>query len=353
MGPAGGEPARSSARIRGGQAASGPVLLASGLSLLSACDTGGRPPEDAAGPPVHVVALRATVVEVFDEGVGPPALGPIDGFHRPVPTTAFHVQVDRYLDPVTASRQAVCLQSVATEVRTIADCSAGLILRPSYDPVTRTVTYYQESGASRLAPDTFYRLTVLTPTEELDFGLRAFDGAPLAGNHVFDFVTGPDDEATATEGPPDGALDCATLLRGPLSSCASGGCHGPGGLPVAMGLDLASPSGIEQTARGHVAHQTQRGPQATTGDQASLTFGRSMPIVAPGDPGRSYLLYKLLASDDFAADPTLASGETERLRQGVVVGMPMPPDPFTVPPPEDLADLVRWIAGGAAVPACP
>lgn len=319
--------------------------------LLCACDTGGQDVE-AVGPPLHVVALRATVVEVFDHGVGPPGPGEVGEFLRPVPTTAFHLQVDRYLDPVTASRQAVCLQSATTEVRTIADCGAGLLLRPSYDPITRTVTYYQETSASRLAPDTFYRLTVVTPTEEVDFGLRAFDGAPLAGNYVYDFVTGPDDEATPTEGPPDGTLDCDTLLRGPLSSCASGGCHGPGGLPVAMGLDLATPAGIEGTARGHVAHQTQRGPQATTSDQSSLTFGRSMPIVAPGDPGRSYLLYKLLASSDFAADRTLAPGETDRLRQGFVVGMAMPPDPFTVPPPDQLADLVRWIAGGAVVPDC-
>lgn len=300
-----------------------------------------------------MVALRATVVEVFDEGVGPPALGTIDGFHRPVPTTAFHIQVDRYLDPSSVNRQAICLQSATTVVTTIADCGAGLLLRPSYDPITRTVTYFQEAGSSRLAPDTFYRLTLVTPTDELDFGLRAFDGAPLVANHVFDFFTGPDDPAVPTEGPADGTLDCRALLRGPLASCGGGGCHGPGGPPVAMGLDLASPGGIEATARGHVAHQTQRGPQATTGDQSAVTFGRSMPIVAPGDPGRSYLIYKILASSDFSADPTLAAGETDRLRAGIVVGMAMPPDPFTVPTPEQLGDLVRWIGGGAPVPTCP
>jgi hypothetical protein len=272
-------------------------------------------------------------------------------------------------------------------VQTLADCTAGLLLRPSYDPVTRTVTYYLGSSSSRLAPDTFYRLTVLTADPESgDFGMRAFDGAPLEGNHVVDFVTAADDPALATESPPEGALFCGTpaclarcealepvdgeaaeatearrractgacpVLRGPLASCGSGGCHAPSAsLEPAMGLDLSTGAGIENTARGAIAHQTQRGAQASEGAVSPGTFGRSMPIVAPGDPGRSYLLYKLLASPDFASDATLADGETERLRRAFVVGLPMPPAPFTLPTDEQLRDLVAWIASGAELHDC-
>jgi hypothetical protein len=154
-------------------------------------------------------------------------------------------------------------------------------------------------------------------------------------------------------------------------SCAFGQCHGTsgGGEDIAMGLDLTNAATIEATALGKTAFQTQMGEDAVVGDQNPLRFGRAMPLIDPGNPGNSYLMYKVLANDltflltpdleDAASlDPALLE-EIDRLRASVVVGLPMPaqsaggpPDGINFATPEvsrfESARLLeQWIAGGA------
>lgn len=290
-----------------------------------------------------------------------------DGTTRPLPTTAIRVLVDRYLDPGTVDRQALCLRS-STAVLTEDDkCTDGVVLRPTYDPIQRVATFYLDP--TPLAASTFYRLTLRRAGDE---GLRSFDGVPLEGIFALEFTTAEAVPDAVVEAPPVGPLWCGTpeclaacagnadcqakcsigtIL---LASCAVGGCHAvvDGEGPAAMGLDLSSGAAVQATAIGHVARGTQRGPGAAEADVSSIAFGRAMPIIQPSDPGRSYLLYKIAAST-LEGELPAADGEKDRLREGLVVGMPMPAPPYTPPQAAKLDHLVRWIAAGADVSECP
>lgn len=264
---------------------------------------------------------------------------------------------------------------------TLQQCTMPVFLEPSYDPVRRRITYRLPAMAA-LVPDTKYWLTVLAPTEDSPFGVRAFDGAPLEANVVLQFTTAAMDPAG---GPADPALDDAATRAASeelfctasacVASCAAddqlcidkcpvsksltvscGGCHGPMELGAAvMGLDL---SGVERIPAmiGRVANQTQTGEQADEADERPRRFGRSMPHVDPGNAGNSYLLYKMLVSPIYARMDVaqgLAPGEIDRLRASVVVGLPMPPYDLYAAPQSSLEALSAWITTGAETPACP
>jgi hypothetical protein len=71
-------------------------------------------------------------------------------------------------------------------------------------------------------------------------------------------------------------------------------CAGP-----RMGLDLSGARGVETTALGQVAHQTDNGPYA--GEvRAASSVGVGMPLIDRASPGSSYLYYKLLVNDRYA-----------------------------------------------------
>jgi hypothetical protein len=63
-----------------------------------------------------------------------------------------------------------------------------------------------------------------------------------------------------------------------------------------MGLSLDTWEGIARTALDRPAHQTEIGPSIGRTDQAPARFGANMPVIDPGRPDNSYLLYKLLLS---------------------------------------------------------
>ncbi|MCA9623465.1 MAG: hypothetical protein KC731_30800 [Myxococcales bacterium] len=158
------------------------------------------------------------------------------------------------------------------------------------------------------------------------------------------------------------------MQKGLFSTCAFGQCHGGPSDQIAAGLDLTTPQAVAATALGVTAHQTQTGEEAVVPDQDPARFGRAMPLVDPGNPGNSYLLYKVLANPlAFASlaevdslDPALVE-EIDRLRASVVVGLPMPTPAGNLPPlgPEMRDDtgailtgfetsriLDHWIAAG-------
>jgi hypothetical protein len=136
-----------------------------------------------------------------------------------------------------------------------------------------------------------------------------------------------------------------------LQGCTFATCHSTlNNSPEPMGLNLSSGAYIKETAIGRVANQSQTGEHADAPVSASARFGRAMPLIAPGNPGNSYLLYKILADPAVAADdPTLAPGETDRLRAGLAVGLPMPPKPYQGISQAGAARLSEWIAAGADV----
>ena len=85
-----------------------------------------------------------------------------------------------------------------------------------------------------------------------------------------------------------------------------------------------------------------------------------MPLIdagTPGEPGgfpgNSYLLYKLAIGPGAmgASAPTVEEGA--RLRNTVVMGLPMPPKQGAQISEVDVDAIVTWIAQGAPTPACP
>ena len=100
-----------------------------------------------------------------------------------------------------------------------------------------------------------------------------------------------------------------------------------------MGLSLTSEEGVRTTAIGQVARQQTNTGRAGV-QPPGATFGIDMPIIDPGNPGNSYLIYKLLSGGEppgasqtsgteAAIHAPLTSDETARLRN-LIVGLPMP-----------------------------
>lgn len=383
------------------------------------CDL-GAPETDSATrgldtPPVHITG--AWVTTGYDERGQPQRTALtegaiVDGVRE---TTSLAVELDRFVLPASAIRQAICVRPSTSPVEQLSDCAEPRqpFLEPSYSPARRRVIFRQRSGES-LSPDTLYRLTAYVPSEDEDYGFRAFDGRPLARAYQFDFRTAAAGTVALEEALPAPerychALDCvdgcraaggdpeqqqgciddschcldeACFADGDLTdaetgafaaSCAFGGCHArqdpapsvPWGAGAAMGLDLSAPEAIEQTAVGQPAHQSQAGERAYLPELSPQRFGRAMPIVSRANPGNSYLLYKLLLQPEIHQAAGLSSpadqAELARLRASVVVGLPMPPDHALISSSLDpsgaqswqrLLLLESWIAHGA-VTRCP
>jgi hypothetical protein len=258
---------------------------------------------------------------------------------------AIELRFDRYLDPRTAIRQSYCLSSDSVKPRSLDECSSAVTTSPAYDPVDRALVLYL--GAP-LESATQYQLTLFAPPIDRDLdpltvGLRAFDGVPLERTLTFTFTTAAEPLGDGVEGPPE-APTCASLKLA-LATCTD--CHTPGS-PAPANLRLTLDTIGEAVDR--VAIQTQRGGEATTPQASGPTFGGNMPIIGSRSPGNSYLLYKALARGTNA--PTLAEGETERLRAWIT-GFPMPPvgEPETDLGAElraaNLRTISRFIAAGA------
>jgi hypothetical protein len=152
-----------------------------------------------------------------------------------------------------------------------------------------------------------------------------------------------------------------------FKGCASSGCHSqsnPNG--IASNLDLSTEPAVFETAIGQTAFQTQQGQHSVEGDQSPLRFGRAMPRIDPGNPGNSYLLYKLVVNpfnyynDNGIVEPQL-DASIRRLRASVVVGLPMPTetaggalglelmDPTGALSFTRLQAISAWIAHGAVL----
>lgn len=383
----------------------------SGAGAAASCDVGDKAVAPTRGPALRLVAtVVATGVDagakVRTELTSVPSTPPVV-----LRSTAVTLRFNRFLNPSTVVRQSVCLQASASTVTDLTACVTPVFLEPSYDPVRREVTLRLEPG-KRLEPDVLYRLTLYGATSDepcsgdtpKGCGLRAFDGAPLEAQLAFDLRTVADDPPgdgddlepvlddpfcartsctkpcdAAHEACEDGCGDddacedgcdaarsacrdaCPTrdVVSVLEESCGSGACHGG---ERAAGLSLDDEAGIA-SAVGRVANQTQTGELAWQAEQSPSSLGRAMPIIDPGNPGNSYLLYKVLLNRSIPAAALAPADELERLRGTVVVGNPMPieqyPDDPSTPEHEgsglsiEELDLVRrWIAAGAPTPSC-
>jgi hypothetical protein len=301
------------------------------------------------GPSIHVLAKNVSNTMPL------PAQGRIE------------LAFDRYLLPVSVVRQTFVLRDLRMTV---------LAPRVSYDPVARVVTI---TPTSPLQADQTYVLTITAPSGPADpNGLRAIDGAtidPLEATIEFPVRSG--DAGIGQAAPPtvDFCKDILPIFR---IRCAS--CHGRS-LPAA-GLRLDSPQGVNATAF-RVAQGANTGPLPASRPPGPV-FGVDMPIIDPGsggsaggDPGNSWLLYKLLLAvppqssmimartcDGGAASPTdvhaihlvqssTATAEERARLSDYVLGREMPFPDFPADPlgnttapltMDELERVSRWIA---------
>jgi hypothetical protein len=204
---------------------------------------------------------------------------------------------DRYLLPSTIRRQSYAVVDNFNKPIDI------LELRTVYDPVARTVTIGGPAGPGTawLTPDQSYKLVLLTPQDpnSENGGFRAIDRAILADGQRREFVfrAGPPAGAPTNEAPSDFCADVAPIF---FAKCDGQMCHGTY-TTAAEGLVLTTAAGIEATAFDKVAHGANTGPQSASTSSVPLAFGVNMKLIERGDPGSSWLMYKL----ELAANSTL------------------------------------------------
>jgi hypothetical protein len=253
-----------------------------------------------------------------------------------VPTNVtITLRFDRFLRPESAVRQAITLYTGDRGNLAPPTSSTRPELVPEYDVVERSVRYRLPPGFT-LRPNALYTFELPIASDVQPYGFRAFDGAPLGAERAIrvSFLTA-NAPATVEEPLEVPACDEFLALLGP---CVDAGCHGGrgSGAPPSMGLALDSWESIGATALGKPAHQAELG--ATTGrtTQAPARFGAGMPVIDPGRPDNSYLIYKLLLSPDAylpAAGESCPSGER-----------------CEPPEPDELARIADWFVRGEAMP---
>jgi hypothetical protein len=301
------------------------------------------------------------------------------------------IAFDRLLYPATVTRQSFQLED-----------SAGNFPEPivTYDPVARVVSLSSpgaEAGAQWLTPDLTYTVTIGVATDYTGgSGPRAIDGATLTGKVTLTFEASPVQVGAPTptaDRPVDFCNDVIPIFQ---MRCSGGLCHAAplGPSNPAEGLVLETPLGVANTAIARVSQESNTGPMAgTPGNDQTSYFGVDMAIVAPGDPGASWLIYKGLrgtvrpidqgldagvAACGSASAPTPAlqlpspqpalalPGSEQEILSQYILGNQMP-YPLNLPasegtPPQDFDTLpmtfdelerVRaWIAQGAHVEDC-
>jgi hypothetical protein len=268
----------------------------------AACDAGSRREQAYVGPSITVTAVN----------VGP---------DRPLPANgAIQIAFDRYLLPVTDVRQSFPI--VDGQNRPL---PPELLPNVSYDPVARTVTIIgpRGSGEPWLTEGQLYKLLLLVPEDDSDAsGARAIDRATLdpAQRRVYEFFVGP---PTVREPLEPKVHFCTDVLPIFVAKCAGGTCHGPDPSTAASGLVLTSSAGVAHTAIDRIAQGANTGGRTARGGEApGRIFGVDLPLIAPGNPGRSWLLYKI----ELARLPRLDVGPNPGyVCTGEAGGEPLPP----------------------------
>jgi hypothetical protein len=243
----------------------------------------------------------------------------------------------------------------------------------TYDPVLRTVRLSNPNpqGGAWLLPDQPYEVVLGVPTDAGEaFVLRAIDGAQLdqgvSARRQFAFLT-----KAATLQSRRTPMDFCRDVYPTFAKYCSDGCHAAGQpAPPAAGLVLDTGDGVWHTALGQVSKQANTGARAGLPGPPPAVFGVDIAIVDPGSPGTSWLLYKMMMTDEprpiswscagyrppvQLTDTTAKGlGATERARlSDLMTGQSMPP-PGSVSTPslEEMERVSEWIAQGARTADC-
>ncbi|HEU4534559.1 MAG TPA: hypothetical protein VFS00_10595 [Polyangiaceae bacterium] len=286
---------------------------------------------------------------------------------------------DRFLRPESVSRQSVRVTGGTFDPMTGAPVAGAEFIEPFYDLAERVAVFRLPEG-ERWFARTRYTVTLWQASANSGSGFRGVDGAELDATLTFGFVTGDADDPAEPPPPPlvsycGRCVDGAFLpgARDALQRCASAGCHDEQGTEPPLGLRLGSRASLAAGVLSRPALETLTGPSVVAVQRTGPVFGVNMPRIDPGNPGTSYLLYKMLLrpdayepAGDLALPPSLAPpplagearlGDAERqaARETFVSGAPMPPE-GPAPGLERLRLLQAWIASGAPLEddaACP
>lgn len=199
---------------------------------------------------------------------------------------AVQIAFDRYLLPGTVNRQSVVIVDGANQQ--LAPDLAPLIL---YDPIARTITL-SAPKQPWLTEGQPYKVILGIPEGDADSGgLRAIDRATLdpAQRRDFAFFVGP--KANRPSEPT--VTFCRDVLPIFYAKCATTPtCHVTGERAAAsLGLDTSV--GVGATALSRVAQGANTGGRAGLVTTSEKKFGVDMPIIDPGSPANSWLLYKI------------------------------------------------------------
>lgn len=339
-------------------------MAGAAVAAVASCDTGKRHDQQTLGPAIRIVGVNV--------GDGRPM--PADG--------AIQVAFDRYLLPATVNRQSIVVVDGANQP--LAPDLAPIVL---YDPIARTVTLAPPKQPW-LTEGQPYKLIIGIPEGDQDTGgVRAIDRATLFPEQKRDFAFFVGPKANVAIEP--AVSFCRDVLPVFIAKCSSSTCHGSGDRAAAS-LVLDTSGGVGATALNRVAQGSNRGPRSGQVTTSERLFGVDMPIIDPGNPGNSWLLYKVelprlplppqvtpryactngllepqvsFAFTPLAPNAQRSADEIERtILSDYILGREMP---FPVPSPGGYEDLpltfeerekVRlWIQGlpkGSSVPEC-
>lgn len=332
------------------------------MAAAASCDAGKQRKQQTVGPEITILGVN----------IGPDGRIPVDG--------AIQIAFDRYLLPATVNRQSIGIVDGAN--MPLSPAMAPVV---TYDPVARTVTLSRPQ-AMWLTEGLPYKLLLAIPEGDAEQGgVRAIDGAKLtaAQKREFTFIVGP---ASGAQLEPKVSF-CRDVQQIFIQKCGTlGTCHASGER-AASSLILDTSMGIGATALNRIAQGSNTGGRSSTPPSTGRVFGVDMPIIDPGNPGNSWLMYKI----DLARPPVLiaepppctlpnepampfvfaplvkqAQRTADDLERSIlsdfILGREMPFPGLSVGGYADLSltfderEKVRiWIAGlapGAAIPAC-
>lgn len=195
------------------------------------------------------------------------------------------IAFDRYLLPSTVNRQSIGIVD-----------SAGAPLPPDlapvvlYDPITRVVTLAppKKPWLTEKQP---YKVVFGIPEGDAELGgIRAIDRATLLREQPLQYAFTVGIAARKAFEPT--SLFCRDVLPIFAAKCSIPTCHGTGDR-AAAGLILDTSAGVGATALNRIAQGSNTGGRSGLAPSPGKIFGVDMPIVDPGNPGQSWLLYKI------------------------------------------------------------
>ena len=199
-----------------------------------------------------------------------------------------------------------------------------------YDPIARVITISPPNPDWLTVGQPYKLRFTLPPNDDIDDrGLRAIDRQTLDPKQQleFGFFAAPP-AGQRSEKPVSFCGDVLPILT---QKCTNGVCHGSGG-GAAAGLVLDSQAGIQLTAFGRVANSANTGAVSGNPSRPRGVFGIDMPLIAPGEPDNSWLLYKI----ELAREPAIDAGA-----ESFICNSRPEVDEIALPTPDPLRYQVR------------